>query len=250
LTTATHDSASIVQRIRSAIDTRDFTILAPVLADDVRLGSCFGQPQVIDHLTRTFRSGLTFELIETESHADRVIAILDMQSSNPEQAFFGVGRQFAIAFVRDNAIVELQVAADRGEALAAEPSPPPPPRPAVPTVLRSIAAVLPVRDLASALEHYRRLGFRVREYEGGGYGYAERDGIHLHFNAFVELNRDTTTSTVYLYVADADLLYAEWRSAGVSGQFFEPRNMSYGLREGAHIDRDGNVLRFGSRLAP
>jgi hypothetical protein len=49
-------------------------------------------------------------------------------------------------------------------------------------------------------------------------------------------------------------LYGEivkrWRSAGVSGQFFEPRDTDYGLREGAHVDRDGNLIRFGSRLRP
>jgi uncharacterized glyoxalase superfamily protein PhnB len=53
---------------------------------------------------------------------------------------------------------------------------------------------------------------------------------------------------VYLYVEDADALYAEWRAAGVQGQFFEPHDTEYGLREGAHIDRDGNLLKFGSRL--
>lgn len=46
----------------------------------------------------------------------------------------------------------------------------------------------------------------------------------------------------------AAALLAEWRSAGVSGRFFAPQNTDYGLREAAHIDRDGNLIRFGSRL--
>jgi hypothetical protein len=48
---------------------------------------------------------------------------------------------------------------------------------------------------------------------------------------------------LYVYVEDADLLYAEWRTSGVSGQFFKPHDTPYGLRKGAHVDRDGNLLR-------
>jgi hypothetical protein len=108
--------------------------------------------------------------------------------------------------------------------------------------------VLPVRDLAAALQHYDLLGFTVSGYHGGGYGYAARDGLNLHFCAVPNLDPATTTSAIYLSVDDADLLFAEWRSAGVSGQFFEPQGTDYGLREGAHVDRDGNLIRFGSRL--
>jgi hypothetical protein len=49
-----------------------------------------------------------------------------------------------------------------------------------------------------------------------------------------------------VYVDDAETLYAEWRSSGASGRFFEPHDTEYGLREGAHVDLDGNLLRFGS----
>lgn len=116
-------------------------------------------------------------------------------------------------------------------------------------ILRRLAPVLPVRDLSRALEHYRRLGFAVSTYSGGGYGYGERDGWHVHFCVVAELDPMLTTSAVYLYVDDADALFAEWRSSGVSGQFHEPQDTEYGLREGAHIDLDGNLLRFGSPMA-
>jgi len=65
-----------------------------------------------------------------------------------------------------------------------------------------------------------------------------------------DLDPRATTSAVYLYVDDADALHSEWRSAGVEGQFFEPSDTDYGLREGAHVDRDGNLLRFGSPISP
>ncbi|MGH9051277.1 MAG: bleomycin resistance protein [Acidimicrobiia bacterium] len=117
------------------------------------------------------------------------------------------------------------------------------------TALNTLAAVLPVRDLPSALDHYRQLGFDVRAYTGDAeYGFAERDGVSLHLTRHRNLDPSATTSTVYLYVDDADALFAEWRSSGVEGQFFAPHDTEYGLREGAHIDRDGNLFRFGSPL--
>ncbi len=239
---------NIIEQLRSAFATRDFSILEPMLANDVRFGSCVGRPQVVEHLSRILSVGVAVELAEITVHSDRLIARLELTSPEPAQFAFGQRTQFAVLFMHNDQIIELQVAEDRDHALTAVPSPLPPPRPDKRTTLNAMAAVLPVRDLAMALEHYRGLGFSVRAYQGGGYGYAERDRVNLHLNVVPNLNSATTTSAVYLYVADADLLYAEWRSAGVSGQFFEPHDSEYGLREGAHVDRDGNLIRFGSKL--
>ncbi len=61
----------------------------------------------------------------------------------------------------------------------------------------------------------------------------------------------TTTSCAYLWVDDADALYREWAGAGVGGRLQAPSATDYGLTEGAHIDPDGNLIRFGSPpLAP
>jgi hypothetical protein len=51
---------------------------------------------------------------------------------------------------------------------------------------------------------------------------------------------------LYLYVSDADALYAQWRLTRVAGRLVAPVDTEYGLREGAHFDPDGNLLRFGS----
>jgi hypothetical protein len=245
---AAHEPGEIVERLRSALAESDFEILAPVIASDARFESCVGRPQVVDHLGRMLTDDQTLELVDIEWRVDRAIVTFDVRPSTPEQSALEPRRLFAVAFARDGLIFELQLVPDRSQAVAAEPAPPPPPRPDTPTALTSIAAVLPVRDLSAALEHYRRLGFSVREYEGGGYGYAKRDGISLHLSVCPELRPAASTSAVYLYVKDADALFAEWRSAGVSGQFIEPQDTEYGLREGAHIDRDGNLLRFGSPI--
>ena len=114
---------------------------------------------------------------------------------------------------------------------------------------RSASPVLPVSDLARAVEHYRRLGFEVRVYEGGDeYAFASRGGTELHLSHVGELDPATSLTSVYLYVSDADALAAEWACSGAAGRHVPPVDTAYGLREGAHVDPDGNLLRFGSPL--
>jgi hypothetical protein len=179
------------------------------------------------------------ELRGLATASDRVVAELQL----------GDLRLFQTFFVRDGRIVELVGYADEQEASVSPPSPPPPSPPSDARArLGGLAAVFPVRDLEAALAHYRQLGFEVSAYEGGGYGYARRDDVQLHFSEDGRHEPRRSAAVVYLYVDDADALYAQWRSSGVSGQFHEPVDTEYGLREGAHVDRDGNLLRFGSAL--
>lgn len=112
-----------------------------------------------------------------------------------------------------------------------------------------VAPVLPVKDVPEALAHYRALGFDVHAYEGDAqYGYASRGSVNLHLAQVEELDPLTSLTSVYLYVSDADALADEWRAAAVAGRLVDPTDTDYGLREGAHIDPDGNLLRFGSSL--
>lgn len=109
-----------------------------------------------------------------------------------------------------------------------------------------IAPIFPTRDLHAALEHYRRLGFATREYEGGGYGFVTRDGIELHIGVAPGLEQTTFTTTAYLYVDDADALADEWRATGADVR--TPEDTEWGQHEGVLIDLDGNIIRFGSPL--
>lgn len=114
-----------------------------------------------------------------------------------------------------------------------------------------IAPVFPVRDLTAAMAHYERLGFAVRRFEGPDpYAFVERDGIDIHLAEVRDLKPRKNMSAVYLYVDDADALYAEWKGAGIDGRLVEPADTSYGLREGACLDRDANLIRFGSGVKP
>lgn len=116
----------------------------------------------------------------------------------------------------------------------------------MPTLSRS-APVFVTTDLARALAHYERLGFVVEAYDGADYyGYARRDGVEIHLATVDHLDPLTTTSCAYVWVDDAAALHDEWASAGVDGRLHRPTPTDYGLLEGAHVDPDGNLLRFGS----
>ena len=53
---------------------------------------------------------------------------------------------------------------------------------------------------------------------------------------------------MYLYVSDADALYAEWEALeDLDGRLAPPDDTPYGLREFAYVDADGTLHRIGSR---
>lgn len=108
--------------------------------------------------------------------------------------------------------------------------------------------ILPVRDLDAAVDHYERLGFELRSYDDT-YAFAQRGDVQLHLTHLADLDPARSNVAAYLYVDDADALFAQWQAAGVAGRLHEPRVTDYGLREGAHVDPDGNLLRFGSPLS-
>jgi uncharacterized glyoxalase superfamily protein PhnB len=57
-----------------------------------------------------------------------------------------------------------------------------------------------------------------------------------------------TKSAAYLYCEDADGLADTWRAAGVD--VHTPVDTDWGQHEGAVVDPDGNVIRFGSPMDP
>ncbi|HEY2203574.1 MAG TPA: MarR family transcriptional regulator [Pseudonocardia sp.] len=132
--------------------------------------------------------------------------------------------------------------------LAGEAAPPEtPPGPA--QRLTRFAPIFGVRDLARALEHYARLGFRVDAYaDGDEYGFAHRDGVELHLALQPDMDPLVGAGAAYLFVRDADDLAREWSRPGIGGRLHPPVDTDYRVREGAHIDPDGNLIRFGSRL--
>jgi hypothetical protein len=113
----------------------------------------------------------------------------------------------------------------------------------------SVSPIVPVQDLDVALDRYRKLGFEARAYAGPErYGFVDRGSVSLHLTEWAEHDPLRTASSVYLYVSDADALYAEWAALkDLAGRLTEPQETSYGLREFAYVDPDGTQHRIGSR---
>jgi hypothetical protein len=116
-----------------------------------------------------------------------------------------------------------------------------------------VAPVFPVRNVRAALEHYRRLGFEADPYEEERegdpiYGFLSRGPVQIHLARVTDLDPTRNTSACYIYVDDAKTLFEEWTSAKVNGRLHAPTDTPYGLREFAHVDPDGNLLRVGSRI--
>jgi hypothetical protein len=108
--------------------------------------------------------------------------------------------------------------------------------------------------MARTIEHYRRLGFVFSAPESEPianptFAIARREGIELHFAVKRDHDPARTATWIYLGVDDADVIAAEFAAAGVEIRQ-PPHDTDYQMRELAHIDPDGNLLLFGSPLAP
>ena len=118
-----------------------------------------------------------------------------------------------------------------------------------PRQFRQFSPIFPVRDMTAALAHYAALGFVTRRYPGeDDYGFADREGTGLHLAGDPGHDPAHSHASAYLYVRDADALYGEWTRPGIGGQTRPVGPTPYQLREGAHIDPDGNLIRFGSPM--
>jgi catechol 2,3-dioxygenase-like lactoylglutathione lyase family enzyme len=116
-----------------------------------------------------------------------------------------------------------------------------------------VAPILPSTDLAATSAFYARLGFEQAGLWPEEYLIVMRDEIGLHF--FLSRDHEPATSDhgCYLYVDDADALFAEYsalglQDAGIPRLHGAPEDPDYGLREFAVVDLDGNLLRIGSFL--
>jgi predicted enzyme related to lactoylglutathione lyase len=110
--------------------------------------------------------------------------------------------------------------------------------------LQRIAPIFPVIDLDASTQFYERLGFATRRYEGGDYAYATRDGLELHLGVVHSI---TGSASAYIWVDDADAVAATWTAAGVV--VHPPVDTEWRQHEGAVVDPDGNVIRFGSPMS-
>ena len=102
-------------------------------------------------------------------------------------------------------------------------------------------------DIARALAHYESLGFRT-EAVAGFYGFMSWGRVNIHIARVDDVDPAASDVACYLYVRDADEVHSRWSTSGAEGRFHEPADTDYGIREGAHVDPDGNLVRYGSTL--
>lgn len=108
--------------------------------------------------------------------------------------------------------------------------------------------IFPVADLDRALDHYADLGFVTSRYDDE-YGYAAWRGLELHLQVTHHHDPATTAAAAFVHVEDADEVAAAWAGTWPApARTVGPVDAPYGLREGGHVDPDGNALRFGSPL--
>jgi len=108
--------------------------------------------------------------------------------------------------------------------------------------LRKALPEFPFRDVAAAVAYYRDvLGFRIN-YQQHDLGVMDRDDITIVLIARTPSH--TGIGSAYVYVEDADALYAELKAKGaiVEG---EPVSYPWGLRDFGVTDPEGNRIRFG-----
>ena len=99
---------------------------------------------------------------------------------------------------------------------------------------------LPFDDIAAAVTWYKDvLGFRIN-YQQEDLGVMDRGKITL----LLVPRRHPGTGSAYIYVEDADALYAELKASGAGIQG-EPVSHPWGLRDFGVLDPEGNSIRFG-----
>jgi len=120
-------------------------------------------------------------------------------------------------------------------------------------------AVLGCRDVPAAVDYFAdTLGFffdpetglfAPDAAEGPVYAIGSRDGVGVHLQIrrrpVFAAEREAIESDAYFYVDDADALFEEYVSKGVT--FHYPIcDEDYGMRDFAVVDPEGHRLAFGS----
>ena len=112
-------------------------------------------------------------------------------------------------------------------------------------MLTKIMPELPFDDVTAAVNYYKNvLGFSIN-YQQADIGVMDRDAVRVLLVA--RTDRHTGIGSTYVYVDDADALYAECRAKGavIMG---EPVSHEWGLRDFRVVDPEGNTITFGQPL--
>ena len=113
--------------------------------------------------------------------------------------------------------------------------------------------ILPSRSVNGTLAFFRQLGFDGKICGAGDtYAILTRGTVELHFFTHRELRPAESCAGCYIRVLDAESIYRAFASAKLPRRGI-PRmdpleDKSWGMREFALVDPDGNLLRIGQTL--
>ena len=117
------------------------------------------------------------------------------------------------------------------------------PDPAKPApMLEKALPEMPLDDVPAGIAYYRDvLGFKIN-YQQHDLGVMDRDSVTLVLIA--RTTRHEGIGSAYIYIANADALYAELKSRGADLRS-EPVSRPWGLRDFRVSDPEGNQITFG-----
>jgi len=111
-----------------------------------------------------------------------------------------------------------------------------------PAMLQKALPNFPMRDVAAGVDYYVNvLGFKIN-YQQRDLGVMDRDAVT--FLLVARGPKDLGNGSAYVYVKDADALYAELQAKGAKLDG-EPVSHPWGLRDLKVTDLEGNQIRFG-----
>jgi catechol 2,3-dioxygenase-like lactoylglutathione lyase family enzyme len=120
-----------------------------------------------------------------------------------------------------------------------------------PPAIAAVAPVLPVRDLARAMDFYRTLGFTAHAWRNGTtYAFLHRDGHELHLRSAPTLDPTGNPTSTYFFLNEgtAASLESEFKAAGIEPtEPLKPRE--WRMNEFVIRDPDGNTLIFGEDIS-
>jgi catechol 2,3-dioxygenase-like lactoylglutathione lyase family enzyme len=116
--------------------------------------------------------------------------------------------------------------------------------------LNAFSVVFTVSSVGGALAFLiERLGF-VEQFRMGDpptYAIADRDAVSIQLLPAERSPETLGHARVYVFVSDVDALHAELKGRGCPIEM-APADQSYGMREMAVRDPDGNRIAFGQEI--
>ena len=114
---------------------------------------------------------------------------------------------------------------------------------------KSIVPIFYVSDVSAAVEHYVTvLGF-AHSFRYGTYAGLTLGSCELHVTDPGEARQIVGTGTAYVLCDEVDAYFAKIKAAGARLKT-EPGDRTYGMRDFAVFDLDGNQISFGCDAHP